>query len=169
MIININILKNKLIILSIFYFCLSFNVLQAKIYDEIKITGNQRLSVETIIMFSQLKTGVNLDKEQLNDSIKNLYKTNYFSNIELETINDTILIKVIENPIIQTININGIKNNEILEQLYDLTKKDKLSKEEGETVYKKINNSFGDSLNFSIKDNASIERLVKKISGLLSN
>ena len=123
MVIKINILKNKLIILLIFYFCLSSNVLQAKIYDEIKITGNQRLSVETIIMFSQLKTGVNLDKDQLNDSIKNLYKTNYFSNIELETINDIILIKVIENPIIQTIKINGIKNNEILEQLYDLTKK----------------------------------------------
>ena len=50
-----------------------------------------------------------------------------------------------------------------------LTKTDKVSKEEGEAVYKKINNSFGDSLNFSIKDNASIERLVNKISGLLSS
>ena len=56
-----------------------------------------------------------------------------------------------------------------LPTLIVLTKTDKLSKEEGETVYKKINNSFGDSLNFSIKDNASIERLVKKISGLLSS
>ncbi len=118
-----NILKNKLLFSFIIYFCLSFNLLQAKIYDEIKITGNQRLSVETIIMFSKLKTGVNLDKEQLNDSIKNLYKTNYFSNIELETANNVILIKVIENPIIQTIKINGIKNKDILKQLYDLTKK----------------------------------------------
>ena len=56
-----------------------------------------------------------------------------------------------------------------LPTLIVLTKKDKLSKEEGETVNKKINNSFGDSLNFSIKDNASIERLVKKINGLLSS
>lgn len=56
-----------------------------------------------------------------------------------------------------------------LPTLIVLTKTDKVSKEEAETVYKKINNSFGDSLNFSIKDNASIERLVKKISGLLSS
>ena len=56
-----------------------------------------------------------------------------------------------------------------LPTLIVLTKKDKLSKEEGETVNKKINNSFGDSLNFSIKDNASIERLVKRINGLLSS
>ncbi len=123
MIKNINILKNKLLIFFIFYYCLSFNVLQAKIYDEIKIIGNERLSVETIIIFSQLKTGVDLDKEQLNDSIKNLYKTNYFSNIEVETINNIILIKVIENPIIQTIKINGVKNKDILKKLYDLTKK----------------------------------------------
>ena len=56
-----------------------------------------------------------------------------------------------------------------LPTLIVLTKTDKVSKAEGETVYKKINNSFGDSLNFSIKDNASIERLAKKISGLLSS
>ena len=123
MIKNMKILKNKLLIFFIFYFCLSFNVLQAKIYDEIKISGNQRLSVQTIIMFSQLKTGVDIGKEQLNDSIKNLYKTNYFSNIEVKTVKNIILIKVIENPIIQTIKINGIKNKEILGQLYDLTKK----------------------------------------------
>jgi len=56
-----------------------------------------------------------------------------------------------------------------LPTLIVLTKTDKLSKEVGETVYKKINNSFGDSLNFSIKHTASIERLEKKISGLLSS
>ena len=50
-----------------------------------------------------------------------------------------------------------------------LTKTDKVSKEEAEAVYKKINNNFSDSLNFSIKDNASIERLVKRINGLLSS
>ena len=42
-----------------------------------------------------------------------------------------------------------------------LTKTDKVSKDEAETVYKKINNSFSDSLSFSIKDNVSIEKLVK--------
>ena len=56
-----------------------------------------------------------------------------------------------------------------LPTLIVLTKTDKVSNEEAETVYKKINNSFGNSLNFSIKDNTSIERLVKKISGLLSS
>ena len=56
-----------------------------------------------------------------------------------------------------------------LPTLIVLTKTDKVSNEEAETVYKKINNSFGNSLNFSIKDNTSIEKLVKRINGLLSN
>ena len=29
-------------------------------------------------MFSGLKTGISIDKEELNQSIKRLYKTNYF-------------------------------------------------------------------------------------------
>ena len=56
-----------------------------------------------------------------------------------------------------------------LPTLIVLTKTDKVSNEEAETVYKKINNSFGNSLNFSIKDNTSIEKLVKRINGLLSS
>ena len=56
-----------------------------------------------------------------------------------------------------------------LPTLIVLTKSDKISKEGAEATLKKINYNFGDSLNFSIKDNASIERLVKKISGLLSS
>jgi len=50
-----------------------------------------------------------------------------------------------------------------------LTKTDKVSNEEAETVYKKINNSFSNSLSFSIKDNTSIEKLVKRINVLLSS
>ena len=50
-----------------------------------------------------------------------------------------------------------------------LTKTDKVSKEKAETVYKKINISFSDSLSFSIKDNTSIEKLVKRINVLLSS
>ena len=56
-----------------------------------------------------------------------------------------------------------------LPALIVLTKTDKVSKEEAETIYKKINNNFSDSLSFSIKDNTSIEKLVKRINVLLSS
>ena len=96
---------------------------RSEIYNEIKINGNQRISVETIVMFSGLQIGQNIEIDQLNSSIKNLYETNYFKNVEIDADNGIINITVIENPIIQSISINGIKNKEILKQLLDVTKK----------------------------------------------
>ena len=74
-------------------------------------------------MFSGLNIDTDIKKEDLNKSIKNLYKTNYFSNIEIKSIDKILEIKVEENPIIQSIKINGVKNKDILEQMYDYTKK----------------------------------------------
>ena len=109
-------LKIKFLTLILFCFCLSFNNIKADTYNEIRILGNQRLSVETIIMFSGLNIDTDIKKEDLNTSIKNLYKTNYFSNIEIKSIDKILEIKVEENPIIQSIKINGVKNKDILEQ-----------------------------------------------------
>ena len=69
--------------LILFFVFLKVSNLNAEIYDEIKVTGNDRLSIETIVMFSGLKTDIELNKDDLNDSIKKLYKTNYFENIRI--------------------------------------------------------------------------------------
>ena len=85
--------------------------------------GNERLSVETVKMFSGLNLSDDLTINDLNLSIKKLYKTNYFKDIKINTDNKVIQIKIIENPIIQSININGVKNKSILSKLIDITKK----------------------------------------------
>ncbi len=118
----INIIR-KLSFTIFVYIIFSFSPLKAQIYDEIKVNGNERLSVETIIMFSGLKIGEDINNNDINLSIKKLYKTNYFKDIKILTDNKTIEILIIENPIIQSIKINGIKNKSILTQLTDVTKK----------------------------------------------
>ncbi len=102
---------------------LFFSVSNAEIYKEIKVVGNERLSVETVRMFSGLNLSDDLTINDLNLSIKKLYKTNYFKDIKINTDNKVIQIKIIENPIIQSININGVKNKSILRKLIDITKK----------------------------------------------
>ena len=48
-------IKYKKINLIIFlYLSFNFSLTNAQIYDEIKVIGNERLSVETILMFSGL-------------------------------------------------------------------------------------------------------------------
>ena len=113
----------KPIILIIMLFLLSFSVSKAKIYKEIIVEGNERLSVETVIMFSGLNLSDDLTTNDLNSSIKKLYKTNYFKDIKITSKNNILKIKIIENPIIQSIKISGIKNKNTLSKLEELTKK----------------------------------------------
>ena len=113
--------KKFFFIIFIFFFNISFS--KAEIYEEIIVKGNERLSIETVIMFSGLKLGEDLDDIDLNDAIKKLYKTNYFKEIKFTTKDKVINISIVENPIIQSIKINGVKNNTVLEKLTDVTKK----------------------------------------------
>ncbi len=119
-------LKKKLI--TIFYIVVLnltffFSICNADKYDEIRVNGNDRLSVETIIMFSGLETDLNIEKEDLNNALKKLYKTDYFKDIKILTTNKIVEINIIENPIIQSTRISGIKNKSISKKLYDVTKK----------------------------------------------
>ncbi len=113
----------KFIACTIFILLFFFSNSNAEIYKEIKVEGNERLSVETIIMFSGLNLSDDISINDLNSSIKKLYKTNYFKDIKITQKNNILIIKIIENPIIQSIKINGIKNKTTLSKLKDLTKK----------------------------------------------
>ena len=119
----IKIIINKYSLFLLFYFFIHSSILKAEIFNEIIITGNKRISYETILMFSGIKENINIDNQDLNLAIKKLYETDYFKEIEMVIIKDKLEIKVIENPIIQTISIKGIKNKSIIKQLEEITKK----------------------------------------------
>ena len=119
--INLKIQKIYLIVFIYFFNFISF--CNAEIYKEIIVTGNKRLNAETVIMFSGLKAGIDLTTDDLNVSIKNLFKTDYFKDIEFEILNGTLEIKIKENPIIQSIVINGIKNKSLIKAVNDVTKR----------------------------------------------
>ncbi|MFL2902741.1 MAG: outer membrane protein assembly factor BamA [Candidatus Pelagibacter sp.] len=105
------------------YLLFLFNSSYAEKYNEIKVSGNERLTLETITLFSGLNLESNIENKDLNNAIKNLYETNYFKNIKIITINDVIQIDIEENPIVQSIKINGIKSKSIFTKLSDITKK----------------------------------------------
>ena len=86
-----------------------------EVYNDIIIKGNKRISKSTIIVLGNINLNQNLDKNDLNNIVKSLYDTNFFKEISFETANNNLIINVIENPIISNIDINGIKNNSLLE------------------------------------------------------
>ena len=113
----------KLTSLIIIALLFSFSVSNSEVYEEIEVQGNERLSVETVIMFSGLNLSDDLTINDLNSSIKKLYKTNYFKDIKIIQKNKLLKIIIIENPIIQSIKLNGIRNKTLLSKLQEVTKK----------------------------------------------
>ena len=113
--------KNYILILILFFIKINFSFSEE--LKSIKIYGNERLSKETVILFSELEIDKNIKADDLNVAIKKLYKTNYFENVKISFEGETLKITVVENPIIQSITIHGIKNKSILNKLEQLTKK----------------------------------------------
>ena len=111
----------KKILKYLFFLSISFSIntqiVNSEIIKKIEISGNDRISNETIKLFSDVDINDNLDKNNLNDVLKNLYETNFFKNITINLDNNTLFIDVVENPIIENISYEGIKSNKILDQL----------------------------------------------------
>ena len=60
-------------------------------------------------MFSNVKIGDDLSNTDLNNILKNLYETNFFKNISIRFIENIFLIEIEEAPLIQNVNITGVK------------------------------------------------------------
>ena len=110
-------MKNKFKIFLIIYLILfSFNA-RATTVQDVVIQGNNRISVETIKMFSNVNIGQNIKEINLNEVLKNLYNTYFFENVSVELNNNIVVINVKESPIIENINYEGIKANKILTEI----------------------------------------------------
>ena len=111
------ILKLRISKFIIFFYLITQSFALSEIVKEIEVKGNQRISTETIIMFSDVKINQSVDENKLNDVTKNLFDTNFFKNITVEIKSNILKINVIEFPIIENVNIKGIKAKKILEAL----------------------------------------------------
>ena len=92
-------------VLNLIFLSFSFS----EIIKKIEITGNKRISEETVLMFSKINTGQNFNNLILNEILKNLYDSNFFSDVSVKFENNIISIDVKEAPLIKDIKISGIK------------------------------------------------------------
>ena len=106
----------KLLILIVLFF-FKTNFLFSEIISEINVKGNNRVSSETIINFSGIDVDKDISQKQLNDSLKELYETNFFEDVKFDITNQILTINVIEYPIIQEIIIKGIKANKTIKKI----------------------------------------------------
>ena len=116
---------NKIILKKLLYIfilqILFINHSYPEIIKQFNIIGNDRVTDETIIMFSDLEVGDEINDDILNNSLKNIYLTNYFKSVSASNKNGIVEFNVEENPIIQSILINGIDKNYIIDSLKKVT------------------------------------------------
>ncbi len=107
-------------------FCSFIGKTNAVIIDEIKVENNNRISKSTIITYGKIELNKDYSQDQLNQIIKNLYDTNFFKDISLNIQDNTLVVKVEENKIIQSVIIEGVKSQKIKKAiLKNLFSKDK--------------------------------------------
>ena len=106
----------KLLLIS-FLFYLSLTPLFAEVVEKIEIQGNERISKETILLFSKTNIKDDLNSNDINEILKNLYDSNFFLDVSVEFKSKILTILVDENPIIENITYNGIKSKTLKEKI----------------------------------------------------
>ena len=109
------------VIFQFFIFSILLNAsVYSKNYETIIVNGNERISNETIIVFSEISDEKPLDENSINQILKKLYKSGFFKDVTVKIENNNLIIDVLENPIIQTVFIDGIKRKKTVESLFKI-------------------------------------------------
>ena len=112
-----NLMIKYLIFLFIFF--IKFTFVNAEVIKSISVNGNDRITDETVIIFSKVNIGDDLIFDDLNNIIKNLYDTDFFKMVSVNLKNNILIINVSENNLVQSVEINGVKNKKFKQSLLD--------------------------------------------------
>lgn len=86
----------------------------------IQVTGNKRIETETVISNLPLKVGDSFDELQLNQALKDLFATGYFTDVQIRRSGSNLIIEVIENSLINRISFEGnskLKDEKLTEEI----------------------------------------------------
>ena len=73
----------------------------------IVVEGNERIETSTVESYLALRVGEPADAERVDQSIKSLFATGLFDDVSIEPQGETLVVRVVENPIINRIAFEG--------------------------------------------------------------
>ena len=80
------------------------------VIEDIRVEGLQRISAGTVFNYLPVSVGSTLKEQDYPDIIRSLFKTGFFTDVNLERDGNTLVITVVERPAIAEINISGNKD-----------------------------------------------------------
>jgi outer membrane protein insertion porin family len=75
--------------------------------QSIRVIGNQRIEAGTIESYMLVAPGDPFDPDRLDRSLKTLYATGLFQDVSLQREGDTLVVRVVENPIVNRVAFEG--------------------------------------------------------------
>jgi outer membrane protein insertion porin family len=85
--------------------------------SEIRVEGTQRVEPETVRSYMLLQPGDPFDSDRIDRSLKSLFATGLFADVALRREGDALIVRVVENPIINRIAFEG--NHKLSDQTLD--------------------------------------------------
>ena len=120
----------------------------AEIVKNIQINGNKKISDETIKIYGDIKVNENYNEKKLNDILNNLYKTNFFEDVDIKLSNNILTINLKEFHTINQIIILGEKSkrrNEQIKKIISLKEKQSFIKSNLSNDIELIKNYYSSS------------------------
>ena len=81
----------------------------AAVASSITVKGNQRIEAETIKTYITIKPGKSYGAADVDESIKILYNTGLFADVSIAQRGSTLIVTVVENPLINSVTFEGNK------------------------------------------------------------
>ncbi len=83
------------------------NMFNGEPIGDIRIEGTQRIEPETVRSYMQLNPGDPFAADRIDKALKNLFATGLFADVSFRREGNTLVVKVVENPIINEIAFEG--------------------------------------------------------------
>jgi outer membrane protein insertion porin family len=77
------------------------------VIQTIKVEGNERIETGTILSYMLVQTGDPFDADRLDRSLKTLYATGLFQDVRLNRDGDTLVVRLVENPLVNRVAFEG--------------------------------------------------------------
>ena len=133
----------------------------AAVVSSVQVTGNQRIEAETIRTYITIKPGKNFTAFDIDESIKVLYDTGLFEDVNINQRGAALVVVVLENPVINSVTFEGNKkvNTNILEQTVQSKPRGVLTSARLESDVRRIEDYYSRSGRAGAQVNPQVVRL----------
>jgi outer membrane protein insertion porin family len=83
---------------------------QSGVVGRVVIQGNERIDAETITSYLPIAVGDTVDPAKIDAALKTLFRTDLFSDVKIELQGTDLVVKVVENPVINQVLFEGNSN-----------------------------------------------------------